>query len=154
MSDLQYPLINGVRYSWASVKVNIGPVQFLGCKSINFNEKLDPTKIHGTSQNILGATAGQYDADGDAEFYQQEADVIVAALGVGWGNRPLTITVQYQDDGQPTVTKTIITRFTARTQGGSEGAEALTSKFTMFILAPIDDNGITMIPLVQASSIV
>ncbi len=143
---LEYPLINGVRYSWASVKVNVNNTQFLGCKSINFSEKVDPQKIHGTGQNIIGATAGMYDADGDAEFYQQEADTIISSLGVGWGNRPLTITVQYIDDGQPTVTKTLTVRFVGRTQGGSESAEAMTSKFTMFFLAPVVDNGITMVP--------
>lgn len=151
---ISYPDINGKRYSWASIKVNIGNQQYLGVKSINFNEKVDPQKIHGTGQNIIGATAGMYDADGDVEVYQAEADDIITALGVGWGNRPLTITVQYEDDGQPTVTKTLIVRLTARTQGGSESGEAMTSKFTMFFLAPIDSNGITMVPPIQAATLV
>ena len=151
---LTYPLIQGNRYSWSSVRVNIGNQQYLGVKSINFNEKVDPQKIHGTGQNIIGATAGMYDADGDIEVYQQEADEIITVLGVGWGNKPLTVTVQYEDDGQPSVTKTLIVRFTSRTQGGSESGEAMTSKFTMFFLAPIDNNGITMVPPIQAATLV
>ena len=152
MADLVYPEINGLRYSWSSVKVNIGNTQYLGCKSINFNEKVDPAKIHGTNQNIIGATAGMYDADGDAEFYQQEADAIIDALGNGWGNRVLTMTVQYIEDGQPTRTKVLTVRLIARGQGGTESNDALTSKFTLFFMAPILDGSITMVPVINPSA--
>ncbi len=137
-----YPLIDGVRYSWASVKLTIGALQYLGCKSVNVNEKTDPAKIHGTGQNIIGTTAGMYDADGDIEFYQAEADQIVSSLGTGWMNKAVKVQVQYADDGQPIRTKVLSVRLTGRTQGGSEGSEASTSKFTMFFLAPVLDNGI------------
>jgi hypothetical protein len=167
-NDLIYPLIDGVRYSWSSIIVNIGADQFLGCKSININEKVEPQKIHGTNQAMIGATAGQYDADGDCEFYQQEADAIVDALnaraannvkGKGWMNAPLTVQVQYFDDGQPLRTKKLSVRFTSRTQGGSEGGEALTSKFTMFFLAPVIDSGtsgppVVAVPPINAAAVV
>jgi len=166
-NDLIYPLIDGVRYSWSSIIVNIGADQFLGCKSININEKVEPQKIHGTNQAMIGATAGQYDADGDCEFYQQEADAIVDALnaiarnnvkGKGWMNAPLTVQVQYFDDGQPLRTKKLAVRFTSRTQGGSEGGEALTSKFTMFFLAPVIDTGtsgpVLAVPPINAAAVV
>ncbi len=147
----EYPQINGVRYSWSSVIVNIGNQQFLGCKSVNFNEGVDPAKIHGTGQNIIGTTAGMYDADGDCEFYQQEADYIVSALGNGWMNRKLIVQVQYADDGQPTTNKILPVRFIKRTQGGSESADALTSKFTLFFTGPIISDGITGVPSVNPS---
>lgn len=160
---LQFPLINGVRYSWSSVVVSVGPAQFIGVKSVNFNEKLDPATIHGTGQNILGTTAGMYSADGDIEFYQAESDLLVACLqlsavpvaGVskgGWGNVPVTVAVQYIDDQQPTTTKTLTVRLVGRTQGGSEGAESLTSKFTMLFLAPVISDGSTMVPLIQGGN--
>ncbi len=157
MADLEYPLINGLRYSWSSIAISIkqaggGALTFLGFKSINFNEKVDPAKIHGTNQNILGSTAGMYDADGDFEMYQLESDLLVDALGSGWANKAVTITAQYIDDQQPTRTKILTVRLVARTQGGSEGAEAMTSKFTMFFLAPIEDNGVTMVPPISAAS--
>lgn len=166
-NDLMYPIINGVRYSWSSIIVNIGADQYLGCKSINFNEKVEPQKIHGTNQAMIGATAGQYDADGDCEFYQQEGDAIVDSLsalslsnvkGKGWMNAPLTVQVQYFDDGQPLRTKILTVRLTSRTQGGSEGGEALTSKFTMFFLAPIADKGqagiVLAVPPINAAAVV
>lgn len=148
-----YPLIDGNRYSWASVKISFGAATFIGVKSINMNEKVDPAKIHGTGQNIIGATAGMYDADGDVEVYQEEADQIISSLGTGWGNKRVTIQVQYIDDPQPTRTKKLTVRLTGRTQGGSEGNEAMTSKFTMFFLAPIEDNGITMVNPIQAAAL-
>lgn len=166
-NDLIYPLINGVRYSWSSIITNIGADQYLGCKSINFNEKVSPTTIHGTNQAMIGQTAGQYEADGDCEFYQQEADAIVDALnaiaagnvkGKGWMNVPLVVQVQYYDDGQPLRTKKLTVRFTARTQGGSEGSDALTSKFTMSFLAPIADKGAAgvavAVPPINAAAVV
>ncbi len=153
-NELVYPLINGNRYTWSSIKINVGAQQYEGVKSINFNEKVDRQKIHGTGQNIIGAGAGMYDADGDLEVYQQEADAIVDSLGNGWGNKTLTITVQYIDDMQPTRTKILTCSLSGRTQGGSEGNEVLTSKFTLFFLAPISDNGITMVPPIVATVLV
>jgi hypothetical protein len=150
---IDYPLINGVRYTWASIVVNIGALQFLGCKSININEKGDATKMRGTTQTILGAGAPQYDADGDCEFYQAEADTIISALGQAWMNQALKITVQYIDDNQPTRTKKLVVRLAGRTQGGTEGPEILTSKFPLFFLAPVEDNGITAVPGVSPFSI-
>lgn len=154
---IDYPMIAGRRYSWASVIVNVGNAQFLGCKSINFNEKVDPQKIHGTGQNIIGSTSGMYDADGDIEFYQAEADLLVAAINTasgnrGWGNFPIPIQVQYIDDFQPVTTILLTVRLVGRTGGGSESGEALTSKFTMFFLDTIETNGIRMVPPIAVQS--
>ncbi len=162
---LIYPLINGVRFSWSSVIVSVGKAQFLGVKSVNFDENVDPATIHGTGQNIIGTTAGMYNATGDIEFYAQEADALVAALNIyavagaasnkgGWMNKPVLINVQYIDDEQPTVSKKLLVRLSGRTQGGSESPEALTSKFKMTFLAPIDDNGISAIPSIDAARFV
>lgn len=160
---LEYPLINGVRFTWSSIKVNVGAVQYLGCKSVNINEKGDAAKMHGTTQTILGAGAPMYDADGDMEFYQQEGDVLLQAVAAlpgkpGWMNKPLTVTVQYIDEGQPLTTVKMLVRLAGRTVGGSEGTELLTTKFPLFFLAPVettvDGNRVIAVPPPPSSAIV
>ncbi len=144
--SIPYPMINGRRYSWASVAVAVGTTDIIGFKSINYNDKLDPTKIHGTGQSIIGHTAGMYDADADCEIYTAEADLLIAALGDGWGNVVLPIQVQYFDDEMPTVTDLLSVRLTGRTKGGSESSDALTTKFTLFVVDTILSNGVGMVP--------
>lgn len=159
MADpIPYPMIAWRRYSWASVKVNVGNAQFTGVKSINFNEKIDPQKIHGTGQAIIGSTAGMYDADGDLEMYEAEAIVLIAALTAvnptaGWMNVAVPVQVQYIDDFQPTTTIKMTVRLIGATGGGSESGEALTTKFTMFFLDTIEVNGIRAVPKINAQGL-
>ncbi len=150
---VDYPSINGRRYSWASVKVNVGARQFLGVKSINYTDKLDPTTIHGTGQNIIGTTAGMYSADGDVEFYQEEGEELIHAIGNGWGNRALRIQIQFIDDLQPTSTHKLTVRLIGAGNGGSEGSDALTYKFTMHFLDAIDRNGVRLVPAIQPAAL-
>ncbi len=154
MADpIPYPMIGGRRYSWASIVVNVGSRQFIGVKSINYSDKLDPTTISGTGQNIIGGTAGKYSAEGDIEFYQEEADALIAALGMGWGNRGIKIQVQYIDDFQPTQTHKLLVRLVGMSNGGSEGSEAFTNKFTMFFQDSIDRNGVRLVPPINAAAL-
>lgn len=153
MADLSFPIINGVRHSWASVIVNIGASQFLGCKSVNYSDGVDPATLHGTGQNILGTTAGPYSATGDIEFYFAEAMLIIQALGNGWTDIPLTVQVQYAAAGLPTQTHKLPVRFTKLDEGGTEGAEGLTGKFTMTFLDSIDRNGVKAVRPINAAQV-
>lgn len=151
---LTYPTVNGVRHSWPSVAVFIGNAQFMGCKSLNYDDGVDPATLHGNTQNIIATTAGQYSATGDIEFYLEEALQIIAALGTPWTGPQLIVQVQYKEDNLPIRTHKLPVRLTKLSEGGSEGAEGLTGKFTMTFVDSVDRDGVKAVRPINASIVV
>lgn len=143
---LQYPMINGHRFSFASVEIFLpgNPVPFVGVKSINYNASLDPGKGYGTSSRKLFRTAGKGDSDGDIEMYRLEWENLKAALGiggVGYGRTSWTGIIQYSEDFSPVVTDSIIgTRITKAEYSNSEGTDPTTVKLTLDIML-VNENG-------------
>lgn len=142
---LEYPMFNGNRYTWASMVINVGAQVFIGCKSFNLDEKFDATKIWGTTQAPIGVGAPRYDADASMEVYQQEGDALLVTLmqtpvvgrRTGYANVPFDVQFQYIEDNQPTVTVKARVRLAGRGIGGSEGADVLTTRFPLFVMAPV-----------------
>jgi hypothetical protein len=145
---VQYPMVNGHRYSWASVEIgaNNGAV-VRGIKSIDYDHSLTPTKIMGTGPNPVGRTRGVYEAKATIEMYRTEWENLKATLGqsgVGFGETSFPITCQYADVGQPVVTDTLEgCRVENPSFSGAEGADALTVKITLNVMR-ILENGLPL----------
>lgn len=144
---IQYPMINGHRYSWASVEHGVNGPIVRGIKSIDYDHSLTPTKILGTGPNPIGRTRGVYEAKANVEMYRLEYENLKATLGqggVGFGETSFTWVVQYADVGQPVITDTLEGARIENPQfGGAEGGDALTVKFTLNVML-IKENGLPL----------
>lgn len=73
MAALTYPLVNGVRYDHSSLDIKIAGLSFLGVKSIDYSDGLEPGKGYGTSGQKLFRTRGIYDPSASIELWTAEA---------------------------------------------------------------------------------
>lgn len=145
-APLQYPLINGYEYSYASVEMNISGIGVFAplpsVKSISYKEALTSATIYGNSPFPQGRTRGQIKGTGSIEFYRRQWDAVAAILSGGglWGfsEKSYVINVSYAEAGAPMIMDVLQqVRFHSPDLTNSEGTEALTVKCELDILKPI-----------------
>ena len=134
-----YPLINGHRYSWASIEAFFKGVPILGIKSINYKSSLKAGTVRGTAPQKIGRTRGEQDADCDFEMLKLEAMAfigILGAAGVGFGETSFQIKVAYSENlpgvfPQPVIVDSINgVRIEELAASNAEGTDASMMKFT------------------------
>lgn len=139
-----YPLINGVLPDWSCIQFTPqlpdgSASQVVGIKSISYKLEQDPADVFGTGQTPVGITKGTMKFSGDVEMYIKEFYALVDALGPGFTNIPITITVAYSV-GDFTRTDTLLgCRMLAPEASQSQGADALTRKMTLKMLGILFD---------------
>ena len=122
-----YPLINGNKYDWSSVELDIGDAGiFTGVKEITFTHSLEPGVVRGTRAEMIGRTRGEYTAEGSMVVYAEEYSEIITALGDGYMEASFSITSTYSDTNVPVqVNRLIGCRITNVEGGGSQGTDPL-----------------------------
>jgi hypothetical protein len=157
MSVPSVPLINGNRYSYASIEIQVPSIgkRYIGINSINYSDSLDPGKAWGTGMMKIGRTAGKHDPSADLEMYVQEADDFLQALtltggdnallkSAGFGLIPFGIQVQYSEVGSPVITDVIEgCRITGADKKRGQGTDALVVAFKLDVMR-IKHNGLYM----------
>jgi hypothetical protein len=116
MTTAAFPLINGVRHSWASVEANVaGQIYYL--TSINYSRKRTRNMVMVNHPDPVGKTMGNNEYSADGEFLLVESNNLQSALVAqslqnggngGYGNVYFTIVVSFTENGLDTVTDTII----------------------------------------------
>jgi hypothetical protein len=101
---MDFPLINGRRYSYASVKIRVGGTEYTGVKEISYSWSIERSKVRGVGIQPLGMTRGEYDCEGSITLYREDYDELITSLGNGYAEAIFTIAVSYADEGQSTVT--------------------------------------------------
>jgi hypothetical protein len=135
MADI--PLINGRRYSYASIEVSIlrpdGSSEiFIDIDSLNYSEALDIAFARGTARGPIGWTAGTYEA-ADTTMSMGKSSFqtgIVDNIGDGWLGSNLQITAKYSDDGEPLTTDVITCRIAGAADDYSDGPDDLKTEVT------------------------
>ena len=102
------PKVNGNRYSFASIEIDIRGRKFRGISEINYSDGLDPGMARGTSPIPLAHTQGDYEAEGDLTMFRKEFDELTQLLGDGFGEVEFPITITYASRGEPTVTDRLL----------------------------------------------
>jgi len=126
------PLINGVRYSFASIELNVNGTIYRGVKEISYSQKLEPSPVRGTPAQPIGFTLGEYSCEASMTMYMQEWRELLEALGDGFGMIPFTIVVQYWNVGQDVKTDTLVgCRIKGVENSHSQGTDALTNKIDL-----------------------
>jgi len=95
------PIINGHRYSFASIEFEVDGLIIVGARSINYREELIPGVIWGEGSHKVGRTPGKYDASCDFDVYRREWDELRSSLGQSFGLKSFDVRVMYQET--PTV---------------------------------------------------
>ncbi len=135
--EIQYPLINGHRFSFASIEATFGSAGVIvGIKSINYSTELTPGDVYGTAPQKIGRTRGKANSSSDCEMLRLEFENLRGTLGpgsdgTGYGETSFDITVQYAEDGQPTITDTVIgNRITKVDLSNTDGTDPSACKLT------------------------
>ncbi len=140
MVAVAYPLVNGVYHAFASVEIKFDGNIYVGVKAVNYSDSLTPTKVRGTSSEPIGRTRGDYDADGDIELYKQQAHQLLQALGNGYKEKVVNITVTYSENGLDTIVDEIIgARIEKVEQSNSQSPDPTTQKFTLNVMKILMD---------------
>ena len=105
---IEYPLINGDRYDFASIVFHINGDVVLGVKEISYKNSRERGELRGTSPQKLGRTRGTYKAEASATLFRREFDELIKKLGDGYMEIVFPITISYANDEQPLVTDTIV----------------------------------------------
>ena len=106
------PDINGIRYDYSSLEINLGPSGLVtGITGINYEYELMPGEARGTAAQLIGRGRGQYKAKGDITLFSWEAQNLITALanlaaGInkGFMEWPFDVKVDKGDAGQPVLT--------------------------------------------------
>jgi hypothetical protein len=109
--SVAYPLVNGHRYSFASIEAIFNGIPYIGFSAINYKPSLKATMVYGSRPQALGRTRGKQEHTFDFEMYRLEFEIFKATLGiggVGFGETPFDVVVQYAETLQPVTTDTII----------------------------------------------
>ena len=121
-----YPLINGNKYDYSSIEIDIDGTLFTGVKEVSFTQGLEPGEVRGTRAELIGRTRGEYSAEGSMVVYAEEYAEIIAALGDGFMEKSFSVTMTYSDTNVPTqVNRLIGCRITNVEGGGSQGTDPL-----------------------------
>lgn len=141
MAALPYPLIAGVRYDHSSLDVKLAGNSYLGIKSLDWNDALEPGKGYGTAAQKLFRTRGQYDASGSLEMWAAESvnfeqAQISANANTGFYEIVFPIDVTYVSEGglAPMTTNLVGVRIKKRSESSSAGSEPLSTKYDLDIM--------------------
>lgn len=134
---IQFPLINGHRYSFASIEALFNEIPMIGFKSLNYSDSLEPGEVYGSRAQLLGATHGKQKATADFEMYRLEWDFLIRTLGiagVGFGESYFDISVSYAEVNQPVVTDRLVgCRIKKVDASNTDGIDATLAKCELFV---------------------
>lgn len=131
-TPIQYPLINGVRHSFASIELKLETQIFIGFKSINYGRTRTRTKVRGNHPDPLAKTRGENDYNADCELYLAEFMLFISQFGSGYGDKFFQVLVTYSENGFDTI-QDIINGCTIDTTEASngQGPDPLIRKFDL-----------------------
>lgn len=132
--SVAYPLVNGHRYSFASVEANFGGFPCLGITEINYKPSLKGTMVYGSAPQPIGETRGKLELSCDFTMYRHEFELFkltFPGLGVGFGEFRFDIIVQYSEGQMPVITDTIVgVRIQEADLSNRDGTDASVVKVT------------------------
>lgn len=163
---LQYPLINGVRHSWASVSITAGGLTYGGITEINYAPKLDAQYVRGAGPLPIASTTGQGSMTADMTMLEEEFNSFIQTLGspgllgggAGFMTSFFTAEITKSNEGYiESGLSTIVDQFTARITEvsaamSSGSGDALVRKMTLLPIT-MNINGASPFPNMPSLSI-
>ena len=144
--SVPYPLVNGTRFDFSSIETDVNGVVNKGYKEISYSHKLEPGQVKGNSPQVLGRTTGEYSAEGSLTMFLSEWDELKRSLSPGYMTTVFTISVAYNDDGEPLQVDNLLgCRIKNVEKQHSQGGDPLAMKIDLDILY-IRENGDDPLP--------
>lgn len=139
---LIYPQINGVKYDFSSIELNLNGQSFVGFKSINYSRTRTRTKVYGSNSDPLAKTKGTNDYSGDCEVYLAEWNYFQQNILIpyalqqtgtgGYGDVFFTVTVSYRTNTSDLISDTLAGCTLDSTEASqSQGTDALIRKMML-----------------------
>lgn len=137
------PIINGHRYSWASIEIEVKGMPYVGITQLSYGSSLEPGEVFGSDSSRMGRTPGTSKHHCSFEMLRREWNHLIAALGDGFGREAFTITVALDerlktnrdvsdDDVEGLTLDTLYgCRVVDVETGGADGPEALVVQVTV-----------------------
>lgn len=137
-TPLQYPLINGYAYSWASIEFKFDGSPIITVQSIDYKVTRNRKQPYGTNVNPLAKTRGQIVNEGKCKMLLQEGDNLLGALslqditGVGaYGDVFFDVDITYAE-GTNIIADTLIgCTIDEVSESPSEGVDAIMVEFNL-----------------------
>jgi len=105
---LQYPLLNGVRHSFASVEFKFNGLVYVGVASMNYKRTRTRGIVRGNHPDPLAKTIGENEYAADCELYLAEWNLFQKNLGAGYGDVFFNATCTYTSNGFDMISDTIL----------------------------------------------
>jgi len=136
---IPYPLVNGHRCDWSSVRINAAGKSYTGVKSINYRQALTPGVMRGTRSQPTGRTRGIYEPEGSLEMYKEDYQELITDLAkggtLGYMEVSFQVVVQYTPSGLAVITDTLAgVRLASDEDSPSEGSDPLTVSCDLSIM--------------------
>jgi hypothetical protein len=147
MAGAPAPLINGLRYSFASIEVfaiinNVAGQIYPDIYNIKYTDKLSVSYVRGTSRVPLGSTAGTWEGEASILLGKSAATLMKTIAGPGWLGANFLFNVTYAEQGEVFTVDRCTARIIGCDDDHSEGPDGLQSLITLFPLIPTLTNGI------------
>ncbi len=144
MGSLAFPLLNGHRYSFASVEATWAGRTYLGFKALDYSFELKPGVVRGASPFKLGRTRGTADSSGSMDMYMLELQDLIATLGPGFMEIAFPINVAFSEGPtSPVITHRLkAVRITKIGHSHKEGNDPLSTQCDLDIM-DIDYSGLS-----------
>lgn len=141
LAPLLYPIINGHRYSWASVEIKIGGTRFVGIKEVSYSQELEPGEVRGAHPQLIGRTRGTLKPEASLTLFEEEWNTLLETLGDGYYEKSFDVVVSYSESDPllgviaGTITDTIRgCRIKKVEKSRSEGNDGLEVKLDLSVL--------------------
>lgn len=113
MPNNNQPLINGVRHSWASVKINFLNRTATGVSAISYGDKQDKVNNYGAGNFPISRGRGKYEANAKITLHAYESDAILKSVIAAGGERlqdagMFDVIVAYLPEGSDTLITHVI----------------------------------------------
>lgn len=129
------PLINGVNYSWAQIKLVLFGVPVIGVLKINYKKKQKKELNFGVGSDPISVGYGNKDSEGSIELYLDEwRKVIAASAGSPLDIPPFDIQVVFGGSQATAGTDVLqMCQFLEDPMGSSQGDTKVTVNIPLLI---------------------
>lgn len=130
--SLQYPLINGHTYSFASIELTVDGTVCVGVTEVNYNEAINSVVVYGSDPRRAGRTIGPRKMTASLKLLRREWDVLLSGLGGNFGRTQILVIVAYSEGRDlPVITDTVQGYIEEVDSTNQEGTDPAAVKLTL-----------------------
>lgn len=130
------PVINGHRYGWASIGIQLEGVETPDFTEFTYSAKQEIGKVRGMGTRVLGTTQGESDGEGSFTMLKKQASAFIKSMGSSFMKKKWAATVSYDEDGEGGIITDELTgcQITNVEDSPKQGTEPAMTKFDFHIM--------------------